>query len=48
MAPKLKGDSWLKHLRAQDPGLDLRVWPESGPAEEIEFWRCAGSIRWGN
>ena len=35
IAPKLKPDSWLKHLRAQDPGLDLRVWPEVGASEDI-------------
>ena len=40
MTPKLKSDSWVKHLRAQDPGLDLRVWPETGPADEIEFILC--------
>ncbi len=37
IAPKLKPDSWLKHLRAQDPGLDLRVWPEVGAPEDIVF-----------
>lgn len=40
MSPKSKSDSWVKHLRAQDPGLDLRVWPETGPVEEIEFILC--------
>ena len=40
MTPKSKGDAWVKHLRAQDPGLDLRVWPETGPADEIEFILC--------
>lgn len=40
MAPKLKSDAWVKHLRAQDPGLDLRVWPETGPADEIELILC--------
>jgi len=40
MAPKLKSDAWVKHLRAQDPGLDLRVWPETGPTDEIEFILC--------
>jgi glyoxylate/hydroxypyruvate reductase A len=37
IAPKLKPDSWLKHLRAQEPGLELRVWPEVGAPEEILF-----------
>jgi glyoxylate/hydroxypyruvate reductase A len=40
MAPKLKSDTWVKHLRAQDPGLDLRVWPATGPADDIEFILC--------
>ena len=40
MAPKLKSDAWVKHLRAQAPGLDLRVWPETGKADEIEFILC--------
>jgi len=37
MAPNLKGDSWLKHLRHLDPGLDLRVWPAAGDPTEIAF-----------
>jgi glyoxylate/hydroxypyruvate reductase len=40
MTPKSKSDSWVKHLRAQDPGLDLRVWPETGQTDEIEFILC--------
>lgn len=40
MAPGLKAASWVEHLQAQDPGLDLRVWPNSGPPEEIEFILC--------
>jgi glyoxylate/hydroxypyruvate reductase A len=35
IAPKLKPESYLKHLRAQDPGLELRVWPEVGAPEDI-------------
>jgi glyoxylate/hydroxypyruvate reductase A len=37
LAPDLKADSWVKHLRNQDPGLDLRVWPEVGRPEEVVF-----------
>jgi len=37
LAPDLKADSWIKHLRNQDPELDLRVWPEVGRAEEVIF-----------
>jgi glyoxylate/hydroxypyruvate reductase A len=40
LAPKLKGDSWLKHIRNQDAGLDLRVWPEVGRAEDVMFALC--------
>jgi glyoxylate/hydroxypyruvate reductase A len=37
IAPKLTPDSWLKHLRVQDPGLDIRVWPEVGSPGDIVF-----------
>jgi glyoxylate/hydroxypyruvate reductase A len=37
LAPGLKADSWTKHLRNQDPDLDLRVWPEVGRSEEVIF-----------
>jgi glyoxylate/hydroxypyruvate reductase A len=40
LAPDLKSDSWVKHLRAQDPGLDLRVWPEAGRPQDVEFILC--------
>lgn len=40
LAPGLKAASWVKHLRMQDPGLDLRVWPDTGPPEQIEFVLC--------
>lgn len=40
MAPGLKAASWVKHLRMQDPDLDLRVWPDAGPPEAIEFVLC--------
>lgn len=35
IAPKLKAESYFKHLRALDPGLDLRTWPEVGAPEDI-------------
>lgn len=35
MAPKLKPESWLRHLHRQDPELDIRVWPEAGNADDI-------------
>lgn len=37
MAPELDAQSWIKHLRRQDPGLDLRVWPYVGSPEEVLF-----------
>jgi glyoxylate/hydroxypyruvate reductase A len=37
MAPGLKAESWIKHFRSQEPGLDLRVWPDAGPPEEVLF-----------
>ncbi|HEY2112089.1 MAG TPA: glyoxylate/hydroxypyruvate reductase A, partial [Dongiaceae bacterium] len=30
-------DSWRSAFRALDPDLDVRAWPESGPAEEIDY-----------
>jgi glyoxylate/hydroxypyruvate reductase A len=35
MAPGLKAESWIKHLRHQDPHVDLRVWPDVGPPAEV-------------
>jgi len=40
--PTLKTSSWEKRIRAAEPGIDLRVWPETGKPEEISFalaWR---------
>lgn len=37
MAPELDAQAWIKHLRRQDPGLDLRVWPDVGNPEEVGF-----------
>jgi glyoxylate/hydroxypyruvate reductase A len=37
LAPDLDARSWVKHLHRQDPGLDLRIWPDVGPPEEILF-----------
>ena len=30
-------DLWRDAFRALDPSIDFRVWPESGPAEEIDY-----------
>ncbi len=40
LAPDLKSDSWVKHLRAQEPELEVRVWPEVGRAEDILLALC--------
>jgi glyoxylate/hydroxypyruvate reductase A len=40
LAPDIKPDSWVKHLRREDPQIDLRVWPAAGRAEEIDFVLC--------
>lgn len=37
LAPELDTQPWVKHLRRQDPGLDLRIWPDVGPPEEVLF-----------
>ena len=30
-------ESWRRAFHAHDPNLDFRVWPESGPVEEIDY-----------
>jgi glyoxylate/hydroxypyruvate reductase A len=30
-------DAWRDAFRAEDPKLDFRVWPDSGPKEEIDY-----------
>ena len=30
-------ESWRRAFHAHDPKLDFRVWPESGPVEEIDY-----------
>jgi len=30
-------DAWHAAFRAEDPSLEFRVWPESGPVEEIDY-----------
>jgi glyoxylate/hydroxypyruvate reductase A len=37
IAPDIKITSWVKHLRALDPDIDIRVWPETGDTDDIEF-----------
>jgi glyoxylate/hydroxypyruvate reductase A len=37
LAPELNARSWVKHLQRQDPDLDLRVWPDVGPPDEVLF-----------
>jgi glyoxylate/hydroxypyruvate reductase A len=35
--PEHKPDAWVRHLRRLEPGIDLRIWPDTGPPEAIEF-----------
>jgi glyoxylate/hydroxypyruvate reductase A len=37
IAPNIKVTSWVKHLSRLDPGIDIRIWPEAGNADDIEF-----------
>ncbi len=37
LAPELDTQPWVKHLQRQDPGLELRIWPEVGPPEDVLF-----------
>ena len=30
-------DAWRDAFHAEDPGLEFRVWPDSGPKEEIDY-----------
>jgi len=42
MMPTLKTASWEKRIRTARPGIDLRVWPEVGDPQAVEFvltWR---------
>ena len=33
----IKVSSWVKHFNRLDPGIDIRIWPEVGDADDIEF-----------
>ncbi|MBI9082011.1 MAG: glyoxylate/hydroxypyruvate reductase A [Desulfobacterales bacterium] len=35
--PDLKTETWVRRLKGCDPTLDLRVWPETGNPDDIEF-----------
>lgn len=37
IAPDIKVTSWVKHLSSLEPGIDIRIWPDIGNAEDIEF-----------
>ncbi len=37
MAPGTKVTSWVKHLSRLEPGIDIRIWPDTGNAADIEF-----------
>ena len=40
LAPHLKGDSWLKHIRREGPDIELRVWPDAGRVEDVVLALC--------
>jgi glyoxylate/hydroxypyruvate reductase A len=40
IAQDIKIASWVKHLNLLEPGLEIRIWPEAGDADEIEFALC--------
>jgi glyoxylate/hydroxypyruvate reductase A len=40
ITPGMKTASWVKHLSALDTTIDIRVWPEVGNADDIEFAFC--------
>jgi len=40
VAPDMKTASWVKHLSALDSAIDIRVWPQVGNADDIEFALC--------
>ncbi|MGD2187660.1 MAG: glyoxylate/hydroxypyruvate reductase A [Desulfobacterales bacterium] len=40
IAQDIKATSWVKHLSRLDPGIDIRIWPEVGNADDIEFALC--------
>ncbi len=37
IAPDTKVTSWVKHLGQLAPEIDIRIWPDTGNADEIEF-----------
>jgi glyoxylate/hydroxypyruvate reductase A len=37
IAPGTKVNSWVKHLSRLEPGIDIRVWPDTGDVDEIDF-----------
>ena len=37
IAPDIKVTSWVKHLCRLEPGIDIRIWPDPGHVEDIEF-----------
>ena len=37
IAPDTKTTPWVKHLSRLDPDIDIRIWPETGDVDDIEF-----------
>jgi glyoxylate/hydroxypyruvate reductase A len=40
LAPEVNAAPWVRHLAAQDPDLDVRVWPEVGDPGDIGLVLC--------
>lgn len=37
IAPNTKVTSWVKHISRLAPEIDIRIWPDTGNADDIEF-----------
>ena len=40
IAPDIRVTSWVKHLSRLQPGIDIRIWPDTGNADDIQFALC--------
>jgi glyoxylate/hydroxypyruvate reductase A len=40
IAPDINVNAWVKHLGMLDPGIDIRIWPQVGVADDITFALC--------
>lgn len=37
IAPNMDLDEWVRHIRRLEPGIDLRIWPDTGNPDDIDF-----------